>query len=148
MKLVVAVLQHVAPLPQSPLFGVHFRIEMQIPLPLASRSTSHCNPRESHCFPPLVHGVPMPLQFPAVVGHVSPVGGVQVPGVEESVVVVPESFGGGVEPLSVEVEASAVGVPLSTVVAGPEGVSVVDSPEQAGANATTIVGIRMKRYSM
>jgi hypothetical protein len=72
MFCVSAVLQHDAPVPQSWFPGVHARYEMQIPAPLGSRSTSQDFPTERHSPPPFVHGLPMPRQLPAVVGHVVP----------------------------------------------------------------------------
>jgi hypothetical protein len=52
--LVIAVLQQVAPLPQSPWSGVHVKIVMQMPTP-GPRSRSHAV-GIGHWLPPLVHG--------------------------------------------------------------------------------------------
>jgi hypothetical protein len=71
-------LQQLAPAPQSLFPMVQLRNVMQMPWPCGSRSTSHDVPL-GHWPPPLVHGVPMPLQLPVVGGHVVPVGAAQTP---------------------------------------------------------------------
>src|SRR5262245_3380270 len=48
---------------------------MQIPLPRGSRSRSQRLPAALHSPPPFVHGLPIPLQLPLVVGHAVPPGG-------------------------------------------------------------------------
>ena len=50
---------------------------MQMPCPWGSRSLSHEVPG-LHSPPPFVQGLPMPLQLPAVGGHVVPVGAAQL----------------------------------------------------------------------
>jgi hypothetical protein len=75
---VAALEQHVAPAPHAPLPGVQERYVMQMPTPEGSRSLSHDVPI-LHSPPFFVHGAPIPLQLPAVGGHVVPAGGVQSP---------------------------------------------------------------------